>query len=86
MPTISEFYGILIRMYYLDHAPPHFHARVGGREAQVSIATGEVTRGSLPPTAARLVAEWAAAHRAELLENWRRSQEGVKLEKIEGLE
>jgi len=26
MPTISWFYGIAIRMFYNDHAPPHFHA------------------------------------------------------------
>lgn len=29
MPTISAFYGILIRMYFGDHPPPHFHVRYG---------------------------------------------------------
>jgi hypothetical protein len=33
MPRISEFFGVLIYMYYNDHAPPHFHAEYGGREA-----------------------------------------------------
>mgnify|MGYP003575944346 CR=1 FL=1 len=27
MPTISTFYGITIRMFYDDHAPPHFHVQ-----------------------------------------------------------
>ena len=26
MPIISQFYGIIIKMFYNDHAPPHFHA------------------------------------------------------------
>ena len=39
MPTISEFFGILIRMYWDDHPPPHFHALYGEHEAQYNIAT-----------------------------------------------
>jgi len=34
MPTISEFFGILIRMYWDDHPPPHFHALYAEHEAQ----------------------------------------------------
>lgn len=26
MPELSRFYGIIIRMFYGDHPPPHFHA------------------------------------------------------------
>jgi len=37
MPEVSRFLGIVIRMYFFDHEPPHFHARYGGREAVVSI-------------------------------------------------
>jgi len=37
--TISEFFGILIRMYWDDHPPPHFHALYGEHEAQYNIAT-----------------------------------------------
>lgn len=33
MPEISRFYGIIIRMYYEDHNPPHFHAVYGDDEA-----------------------------------------------------
>jgi pimeloyl-ACP methyl ester carboxylesterase len=48
VPTISRFYGIVIRMYFSDHAPPHFHAVYSGDEAVVAIETGEVIRGALP--------------------------------------
>lgn len=86
MPTISEFYGILIRMYFFDHAPPHFHARVSGREATFFIETGELQTGSLPPTAMRLVKEWYDLHREELTANWRRCENGETPARIEGLQ
>ena len=70
MPTISEFYGILIRMYFSDHAPPHFHAAYGGSEVQIDIRTLEVLEGGIPRRAMGFVLEWASQHRAELLEDW----------------
>jgi hypothetical protein len=69
MPTISSFYGILIRMYYSDHAPPHFHARYGEFRGD-EIESLTVREGELPVRALHLVTEWAAAHRAELMEDW----------------
>ena len=75
MPTIAWFYGIAIRMYFLDHPPPHFEAVYGEHEANVAIATGEVIEGRLPRTAARLVRQWTLAHRAELQANWDRAVE-----------
>lgn len=71
MPTISNFYGILIRMFFNDHAPPHFHARYGEFEAKININTFEVIEGELPHRALKLVQEWAMIHREELLEDWR---------------
>jgi hypothetical protein len=41
MPTICAFYGILIRMFFNDHPPPHFHARYGEFEATIEIDTLE---------------------------------------------
>jgi hypothetical protein len=67
VPTISRFYGIVIRMYFSDHAPPHFHAVYSGDEVVVAIETGEVIRGALPERALRLVREWAAMHADELM-------------------
>jgi hypothetical protein len=74
VPTISRFYGITIRMYFADHAPPHFHAVYAGAEAVIAIATGEVLRGAFPERALRMVREWASIHRDELAANWERTQ------------
>ena len=49
MPEISRFLGIIIAMYYNDHAPPHFHVKYGDIEAVIAIDTGEVVEGRLPP-------------------------------------
>jgi len=68
MPEISRFYGIVIAMFYNDHAPPHFHARYGHYEAQVRIDPTGVLEGELPKRATAMVLEWALAHRTEL---WR---------------
>ena len=74
MPELCRFYGIVVRMYYGDHSPPHFHARYGDQEAVLGIDPLAVIRGRLPPRANGLVVEWAAQHRAELLEAWRRAE------------
>ena len=73
VPTISRFYGIVIRMYFSDHAPPHFHAVYADQEAVIAIASGAVLRGALPDRALRMVREWASIHRDELA-NWERTQ------------
>lgn len=70
MPTISRFYGILIQMYFADHAPAHFHALYAEFEALIAIQTFEVIRGELPGRAMALVLEWAQQHRQELMEDW----------------
>lgn len=70
MPTISAFYGILIQMFWRDHAPPHFHALYAEYEALIDIRTLDVLEGELPKRAMALVVEWASAHRSELQEDW----------------
>lgn len=57
MPEISRFYGIIIRMYFNDHNPPHFHAAYSGSEAVIDINTLAVIAGRLPPRAMGLVVE-----------------------------
>jgi len=86
VPRISEFFGIVIAMYYNDHAPAHFHATYGEHEALIEIDSLETYRGSLPRRAHSLVLEWAAVHREELRRNWERAREGEPLEPIEPLE
>lgn len=70
MPTISQFFGIVIQMFWREHAPPHFHALYGEYEALIDIRTLDVIRGGLPRRAQALVLEWAALYRAELMEDW----------------
>jgi hypothetical protein len=85
MPRISEFYGIVITMYYAEHGVPHFHALHAGREASVAIETLEVLAGSLPDRALRLVREWASLHRDELHLDWQRARADQPLKPIEPL-
>jgi len=83
MPTISMFYGIVIRMYFNDHAPPHFHARYGDDEA--TIESLRLLAGALPTRALDLITTWAAVHRTELLWNWNRCRENRTPAKIDPL-
>ena len=74
MPEISRFFGIVIRMYFNDHGPPHFHAAYGQAEATIRIDPVSRLAGRLPPRVLALVVEWATLHERELLENWGRLQ------------
>ncbi len=86
MPTISEFYGIIILMYYNDHAPPHFHARYAEHEALIRINPLGILQGHLPPKALSLVMEWAAIHQQELMKDWKLAEKLQKPEKIAPLD
>ena len=72
MPVISRFYGIIIRMYFQqsEHKLPHIHAIYGDDMSAISIMSGEVLYGKLPPKALMLVQEWISIHREELLQMW----------------
>ena len=86
MPEISRFFGIVIRMFYDDHSPPHFHARYGRHQAVISVAELMVLKGSLPPRALGLVMEWATQHRRELAEDWGLARDRAPLKAIPPLE
>ena len=64
MPTISRFYGISIRLFYNDHAPPHFHAVYGEHELIVAIAPTSILQGESPGRVRSLVLEWTVSIRA----------------------
>jgi hypothetical protein len=86
MPELSRFYGIIIRMFYGDHAPPHFHAVYQGGQIRVNINTLEVMDGNMTSRAQALVLEWAELHRAELRQAWdmaSRNQEPLKIQPLE---
>ena len=86
MPEISRFFGIIVAMYYSDHAPPHFHVRYGAQKGLISIETLSLSEGSLSPRVLGLAVEWAALHRRELLENWELARRQAPLNPIEPLE
>ena len=70
MPIVSRFFGIIIRMFFNEHAPPHFHAEYGEYRAVINIRTLEIIEGKLTRRALELVLDWAELHQAELLEDW----------------
>ena len=85
VPEISRFYGIVIRMYFGDHNPPHIHAEYGGKEALIEINSFGVFRGGISPRALGLAIEWASLHRQELLELWQRATNLEPLYRIDPL-
>lgn len=84
MPTISEFFGIFIYIRFLDHNPPHFHAKYGDQEVTIEIVNGAI-RGEMSERALRLILEWLDLHRAEILEAWHKAANGEQPGKIEPL-
>ena len=86
MPEISRFYGIIIRMYFSDHNPPHFHAEYQGLKAEYDIQSLKVIIGELPRRAHIMVLEWASMHREELMNDWKLASIPDSLKPIEPLE
>lgn len=84
MPTISMFYGILIRMFNDEHSPPHFHAQYGEHQALFGF-DGEILEGTFPKKQTRLVQAWTELHCEELQANWQLIEAGEQLFKIEPL-
>ena len=76
MPEISRFFGMIIAMFYDDHAPPHFHVRYGDQRAIIAIS----------PRALALATEWAAQHQAELRRDWELARQHAPLQPIPPLE
>lgn len=85
MPRISQFFGIIISMYFDDHNPPHFHAKYGEFEAQIGIEDFALLTGKLPSKTLGLVVEWASQHQDELRRNWELAAQNQPLPKIEPL-
>ena len=86
MPTICTFFGILIRMFFNEHSPPHFHAEYGEFKAVIAIQSLEVMEGKLPRRALELVLDWAELHQTELIEDWELCRKHVEPHPIEPLQ
>lgn len=84
MPEICRFYGIIVRMFFDDHNPPHFHIEYQDYEASINIEDG-VVKGEIPRRALRLVFDWLDLHKDELIENWISIQNTGEFKKIEPL-
>jgi hypothetical protein len=86
MPELCRFYGIIVRMFYGDHPPPHFHAIYQAERISVNINTLEVIEGNMSRRAQSLVLEWAQLHRAELRQAWDLASRNLEPSKIRPLE
>jgi len=88
MPTISTFYGIIIRMYFApgEHPPPHFHVYYNEYKASVDIRTCEIIEGELPSRQTKLALAWAELHQEELLNDWDLVMNGKEPFKIQPLQ
>lgn len=89
MPTISMFYGILIKMFFKDtekHNIPHIHAEYQGQVAVYSIPEGAILAGQLPPSKNKLVVAWIEIHQEDLLADWQLAVNGKRPFPIKGLD
>ena len=88
MPVISMFYGIIVRMFFMDnkeHKMPHVHIEYGEFTAVLSIPDASLLAGNFPSAKLKLVSAWMEIHRDELLADWKLATEGQPVFKIEGL-
>lgn len=69
MPTLSMFFGIIIRMFADDHNPPHFHGSYQGNNATFDL-NGNILEGEMPAKQQKLIAAWAEIHHDELVASW----------------
>lgn len=86
MPVISVFFGITIRMYYVEHRPPHFHVEFQGRAWTCDFEGRPLVGDVAPRRAERMIRAWAVQHRAELEVNWLRIIAGETIRPIAPLE
>jgi len=71
MPYVSMFFGIIIRMFYNEHNPPHFHAEYQGQRGVFDF-NGNLIKGHIKSnTAKKLIKEWVLLHQEELEGNWK---------------
>ena len=84
MAFIARFFGIIIKMYYNEHNPPHFHAEYQGFHAIFDIENSHKVKGRFPSKAEKIVSEWAEQRKSELLDNWQRMRKGQIFRRIKG--
>ena len=85
MPEISRFYGVVIKMYFNEHNPPHFHAEYGEYKALININTMGIVSGKLPSRVLGMVVEWASMNQNQLKQEWNKARNMESLGKISPL-
>jgi hypothetical protein len=88
MPTISMFYGIIVRMYALDnkqHHLPHIHVEYAEYEAVYELPNGDLLEGNIPSKQNKLMQAWIALHSDELMADWTLAASGSTPYKIDPL-
>ena len=88
MPTISMFYGLIVRMYYFDnhkHSTPHIHVHYQNDSAVIEIPSGVVLEGSLPPSKQKLMDAWIELRQEDLMADWQLAINGEAVFKIDPL-
>ena len=84
MPAISMFFGIVIRMYWEDHRPPHFHAYYQDMSTVYDLE-GNLLEGTFPKKQSSLATAWANIHHDELVANWVLTEQRDAVFRIEPL-
>lgn len=88
MPIISQFYGIIIQMFFNEeqgkHHERHIHVRYNEQEAVYNL-DGNLIEGSIPYKQKKLVEAWICIHKEELESLWIFMQEQGGYFKIEPL-
>ena len=88
MPTLSMFYGLIVRMYYFDnqqHNSPHIHVHYQDCCAIIEIPSGKILEGELPKNKQKLVDAWIEIHKENLMANWELAINGDSVFKIDPL-
>ena len=88
MPTISMFYGLIVRMYFFDnqqHKMPHIHVHFQNDSAVIEIPTGTILAGKLPKAKHKLIDAWIEIHQEDLMADWQLAINGENIFKIEPL-
>ena len=88
MPIISQFYGIIIRIYFKDtqkHYLKHIHVQYNEYDAVYSIEEIKLLEGKMPSKQHNLIIAWMEIHKEELKALWEVSQNDGDIFKIEPL-
>ncbi len=87
MPIISQFYGIIVSMYFNDknnHNLPHIHVRYNEYKATYDFDSN-LLNGDLPIKQTKLIEAWIIIHKEELITLWKLMEEEGKIFKIKPL-